>query len=544
MSQHGLEVLGSKLPILMDLGKQTAPFVDHFGLFSRCPSYTHRVVHDDEAEGKANGEGETGYSFCDEDTGAQCDHHGGMGGGHATCTEEQFRLESALKRPDKERLEELGYECSGERSYQWPVRKQYLHDDTVPHFEIVRQYGENGLHPMVEVGYNTNMDHSRESSVQSAIINSASFFAQFAISMVNLALVYHLRVKFSLSAQMVGLSAAIYTTTYFLCCLVLGRLASHLKPRHSVELSMLGMAGATAIVIATDRVSIAFMALVLYGVSMSFLWPQIEGWLARGKEGRSLNKATSSFNVAWSVGAALSPYLTGVLLERSTGAALFAGLLLFVAVFLLILLSTYLVPGIRAVVSERHNLDISSAVDASTPLRFLSWAGVLTVYASLAVTLTIFPMHAMDNLPFSESMVGFLLFVRGMSTVVMFLLMGKSSIWHFKRKLVLTTQMLVALVCVVGTRMTSLVSHVIFFFLFGVLFAMSYSYSIFHGASGSVNRSQRMLIHEVLLTIGTVLGSLVGGTVYQHFGFAEVLLACAVLVMVPVVYSMVRKVVG
>jgi DHA1 family multidrug resistance protein-like MFS transporter/DHA1 family quinolone resistance protein-like MFS transporter len=358
------------------------------------------------------------------------------------------------------------------------------------------------------------MKTDRSASLQTLIINMASFWAQFAISMVNLALVYHMRLAFNLSAQMVGLSAAIYTSTYFACCLLLGPFASRLKPRHSVELSMVGMSFATFIVMTT------------------------------GKEGRALNRATSSFNVSWSLGAALSPFLTGILLEHATGTPLLAGIILFILVFLIVKVATMLVPGIRAVVSEKQNLHQTEMVDSSTPLRFLSWAGVLTVYASLAVTLTIFPLHAMDNLPFSESIVGFLLFVRGISTVGMFVVMGKTSIWHFNKHIVLITQILVAMICLFGTIIEGVGGHILFFFLFGILFSMSYSYSIFHGASGSVNRSHRMLLHEVLLTIGTVVGSVVGGTIYQYLDFATVLYACAALVMVPVLGSWVFGLLG
>ena len=68
---------------------------------------------------------------------------------------------------------------------------------------------------------------------------------------------------------------------------------------------------------------------------------------------------------------------------------------------------------------------------------------------------------------------------------------------------------------------------------------MAYSFSIFHGASGSINRSHRMLIHEVLLTIGTVLGSVVGGTIYQYVDFDTVLYAGSALVLIPTVSSLI-----
>ncbi|MDD2296965.1 MAG: MFS transporter, partial [Sphaerochaetaceae bacterium] len=286
---------------------------------------------------------------------------------------------------------------------------------------------------------------------------------------------------------------------------------------------------------------VAFVALAGYGITMSFLWPQIETWLARGKEGRALNKATSSFNVSWSLGAATSPLLTGILVEIHTRVPLFAGIMLFGLVFSLIGISTKMVPGIRAVVSEYQNIQQTTAIDQSTPLRFLSWAGVLTVYAALAVILTIFPLHALDNLPFSESAVGLLLLVRGLATVGMFVVMGKTSWWHFKRTLVIIIQILVVGICLLGTLSFSFFHYILFFFVFGMLFAMMYSFSIFHGASGSIHRSKRMLIHEMLLTIGTIVGSIVGGTVYQYLDFTRVLYACSVLVAIPIIIALLRN---
>jgi len=359
--------------------------------------------------------------------------------------------------------------------------------------------------------------------------------------MVNLALVYHMRLTFGLSAQMVGISAAVYTSTYFISCIVLGPLASRMRPRHSVVLSVMGMAAAIALVSLTRQVVIAFIALVLYGIAMSFLWPQIEEWLARGKEGRQLNRATSSFNVSWSIGTALSPLIAGLLLERNIRAPLVLGIGVFIAIGILIVSATRLVPAIRAVTSEHTSLQGSTQVDASTPLRFLSWAGVLTVYASLAVTLTIFPLHAMDHLPFTQSVVGVLLLIRGLATVAMFIVMGKTSIWHFNRTWVILTQILVAVLCLWGMNINGFISYTLFFFLFGILFAMAYSFSIFHGASGSINRSSRMLIHEILLTIGTVLGSVVGGTLYEYIDYNMVLTACAVLVLIPVAGTLINS---
>ncbi|HCJ94138.1 MAG TPA: MFS transporter, partial [Sphaerochaeta sp.] len=78
-----------------------------------------------------------------------------------------------------------------------------------------------------------------------------------------------------------------------------------------------------------------------------------------------MNRATSSFNVSWSLGSALSPFLTGILVEISTDTPLLTGVALFILVFLLIVTATLLVPGIKAVVSERKNIEESTMQDQS-----------------------------------------------------------------------------------------------------------------------------------------------------------------------------------
>lgn len=123
MSKHGLEIFRGELPVLMDLCKKAAPFVDHFGLFSCCPTYTHGIVHDDEAEGDGYCEGKTGNPFGHVDAGTQCHHHGRMGRRHATGADEEIGVEFPFNRPQQEWFEKLGYESACEGCDQRSIGK-------------------------------------------------------------------------------------------------------------------------------------------------------------------------------------------------------------------------------------------------------------------------------------------------------------------------------------------------------------------------------------------------------------------------------------
>lgn len=384
------------------------------------------------------------------------------------------------------------------------------------------------------------MDFSKKTTddIQFWVLNIASFVAQLTIAMVNLALVYHLRRSFGLGADRIGIAASISTATYLVFCLAGSTYTVHFKPRHLVQASLVGMAASVAIFATTDHLGIAYAALALYGASMSLLWPQIEGWFSRGKEGKQLSRTANAFNFSWSFGAGISSYLAGLLVERSTTLPFYVGLFLFAFVFLLIYLSSMLVPGIRAVQSEHQENKENGKVDESTPLRFYAWIGIIILYTGMSIIITIFPLYAQDKLAISESQTGLLLLVRGVVTCISFLLLGKFHFWHFKLRYIFLSQALFGFSCLFAINFTTPLPYTLFFFMFGILLALSYDQSMFHGASGSVNRSFRMIIHEVLLTIGAILGAVGGGYIYERFSYGAVLNIVGVATLVTVASEM------
>jgi DHA1 family multidrug resistance protein-like MFS transporter/DHA1 family quinolone resistance protein-like MFS transporter len=360
--------------------------------------------------------------------------------------------------------------------------------------------------------------------------------------MVNLAVVYHLRERFSLSAQMIGIGSSMVTITYFIACIALGGLYKRLKPKLWVELSLVGMGVSILGLLFSYRVWQAFTVLGLYGVFMAMLWPPLETWLFAGKEKQELTTTTGAFNFSWSLGSGLSPLLAGILLESSTELPLITGVVLFFTLFVFLYIATIVVPHMREVKTGSPGEDLENLDDRSTPLRYLCWAGVVTVYVAMSVIQTIFPLYAEDVLRISESRVGILLLIRGFSTCLMFVYLGRSTWWQFRKGVILTIQALCAAICLAGVWISSLYAYAAFFLFFGVLYAMVYTMSIFHGASGSVDRSRRMVIHEVLLTVGSIAGATFGGTIYQYYDFDQVLIFCFVLIMVPVVFSLLKSV--
>ena len=176
-------------------------------------------------------------------------------------------------------------------------------------------------------------------------------------------------------------------------------------------------------------------------------------------------------------------------------------------------------------------------VDYSSPLRFPSWIGVLLVYTGYSLVLTVFPQYALDNLGYSESITGNILLFRGISVTVAFLVMQKVRAWQKGVGPIILSQVVFALLTFLLLAFKSIPAYALLFALYGAVFALSYNLSIFHGAEGAKERHKRMVIHEVLLTIGTIVGSLVGGFVYQFFSFKTLVLTITVISLFTVVFE-------
>lgn len=353
-------------------------------------------------------------------------------------------------------------------------------------------------------------------------LSIASFISQTSISMVNFALVYFLREK-GFSSSEIGLSASIYPLMYLIFCIAFPKVIRKHSLKREIALSYVGMLFSVLFVILSPNKALTYFSLCLYGTSMALLWPNMETWITSGTEGNELNKAVSSFNFAWSLGSGVSTLVGGVLSERMASLPLYISIALFIALVITILTTKE---------SRGEKSEEESAVDHSTPLRYFAWVGILLSYAGYSMIITIYPLFALDHLGYSESLTGTLLLFRGITACIAFVVLGKTSRWQFSAPAIVLSQALfIVLVAIMGLIDTP-VLYAIFFVALGIDFSLIYILSIFHGAAGAANREVRMMIHEVLLTVGTVAGSLFGGILYENFSFQSILNAILILSIV------------
>ena len=355
----------------------------------------------------------------------------------------------------------------------------------------------------------------------------STFLSQGSIVIFNFTLVYYLR-ECGIDSVGIGLASSIYPTLYFLGCIFMPKLLPSLKGKARILAANIGMALTGLVLTFIKNEALIMTDLVFYGLFQSLLWTNMETWITGGKEGGELTSRLTLFNFSWSFSVGLATSFSGFVSEYSTRLSIWSGCVFFLISALLVALSG------RSYDSKKEKEEIVSE-DHSSPLRFPSWAGVLLVYTGYSLVLTVFPQYAMDTLGYSESVTGNILLFRGISVTIAFLIMQKARVWQKGVGPILGSQAFFAILTFLMLFLRSIAAFAILFALYGFVFALSYDLSIFHGAEGAKDRHKRMVIHEVLLTIGTIIGSLVGGFVYQYFSFKTLVLTISILSMVIVV---------
>jgi DHA1 family multidrug resistance protein-like MFS transporter/DHA1 family quinolone resistance protein-like MFS transporter len=371
---------------------------------------------------------------------------------------------------------------------------------------------------------------------KSAIIFSSAFVAAVGMGIIELGIVFYIKEVFKATPSQIGYFTAIWSLSYVVGCILLRPFFRQVLPRFLIIGSTFFMCLFILLVVFSKNFMTAAVFYNLYGIAMSFFWPPIMGWLSLDIEGSRLGKSMSYFNIAWNVGIIIGPTLAGIFSAINTGLPLYAGSALFILNGFLVTAASFVIPSIRTDKKiDTPDKGDTTRTDTSTILRFSGWVGLFTTFVVIGVIINIFPVFARDELFLRKEVIGLLMLSRSFIAVFVFILMGHNIFWHFK-----VSPMAVGQVCLAGAvLLMNFVSSVpllaLLISVVGAMRALSYNESVFHGVSGSINRTGRMAIHEALLAGGLIFGPLFGGLIYQKYSMTAVYGFCAVVVMLGVI---------
>jgi len=376
-----------------------------------------------------------------------------------------------------------------------------------------------------------------------SILFVAAFCMSLASGIENYALIFYVRDLFGADKTAIGLISAGLDLFYFVGILVfLAWKKPH--PRFILWLATWAMALCIVVYLAIPDWTVTFVFHCLFGLAMALFWPRMMGWLSWGVEGKELGRTMGRFNFSWAFGGILAPWLGGLLVEIDPRWPFYAATAILVVAGLLMPLGGRLFPEFRLRQSSEEKSE--GQEDAQTPssLRYPARLGVAGAYFLMGCLLFIFPAYAKESLGFSESLTGSFLLVRLAVATLGFSLWGRWPGWHFRFGPLVVAMVLVIVLTLLFPLGTQPWQFFLLFALVGLVFSFLYSYSLFHGVSGSRNRERSTTIHEAVLNVGLFLGTAGGGWVSQTWSmntaFAMVAIVTLVLLGIQIVLFRLR----
>lgn len=291
-----------------------------------------------------------------------------------------------------------------------------------------------------------------------------------------------------------------------------------------------GVMGVTGFMILIGVMSFS-QNIVLCGVfyagafSISALaWPSFHSWVGTEPDLQLRACSMGRLNVGWSTGGAAGPFVAGPLYEYDYRFA-------FAFVILLCLFSLYLILTIPNEKDYFHNKIVETSSEPaaynqrSEVFLWCAWCATFTAHICVGATRFIYP-KILENIIDSGSLRFFmekeplywlnsaaatrfswLMFICGLGTAVLFLVLGRSTWWHHRFSLLVIAQLLTGISMFVLGFTSSLLLMLVAFSIIGANLGVAFFSSVYYGMANVSLKHRRSSINEGVVGAGGIVGS-------------------------------------
>lgn len=368
------------------------------------------------------------------------------------------------------------------------------------------------------------------------VIYTSAFFMSLTLNAMLLGMVFFSKEVFGATPTQTGTMGAAYNFSYLIACILLQPLMSRWAAHKSLVVALAVLLIGLLTVFFAPSIGYAYLGQCICGAGTCFFWPPLMGWLSEGLEGGRLGRVTGFYNLCWSSGTIISPLLTGYLCDFSSKYVILYCLVTFAVI--LFMFGYLHVKLSRTAKNGRNTSKVEETTSGhETYLRYPSWVGVACAWYTVGFLVSVYPLVAEDILMISRVRIGSIIMCRALASTAAMTALGLFSAWQFKRgQLLFCHAAMLLSVFFLGFARTPGFS-IVLVALTGLAAGHVYTNSIFHGVAGSKNRTKRMAIHEILLSLGSVVGSISGGFVYEHCGIVAACSLAASVMLVAVLYD-------
>ena len=277
----------------------------------------------------------------------------------------------------------------------------------------------------------------------------------------------------------------------------------------------------------TGRVMVILMLSALNGLCLSLFWPPFQAWVAERQTGSGLARDIGTLNLAWTAAYLVGPIVSGFLFSLQPKLPFLFAAAIALLLFILNYGSIHDQRGRIAGRDVPRNAEISGREKS---FLYIVWIANFTSWFLLGNVRYQFPKLA-SELGTGPQAIGILIGCLGFSLFLGFFVLRLSPMWHFRRRYLFGAQAL----GVAGVLILSFASQTPWFALalalIGFSASVTYYSSLLYAVQLSAEKGRGTGRHESILSLGGLLGPVLGGIAAYSVGLRAPYLICFFLLL-------------
>lgn len=338
-------------------------------------------------------------------------------------------------------------------------------------------------------------------------------------------------------ARTAGIVAGCPSVGYVGSCLLSSRFVHHV--RNPLIFAWVGSAGFALVIAVLPFLNTAWSLAAVATLSMVFIalfWPATQIALTVNTNPRRRARRISGYNISWSIGMMLGTLLAGILFAQDHRLPYLGVLVAGSAVFVLML--TVPVESVihRKAPADGNGPPSPEPVDEATTEGHM-WTGWIATAAALTMgsaCLNVYAEHIKEfategaltllgkgslALPFAPAtQFSLLAFVLSLARVAVFLMMGRSSRWHYRYWFLGVLQILGALAFFFLADTSSFLVIAVCFVFVGLNHGAAFFAGAFYSLAHPLHKHRNAAVNEGMVGIGSFIGSTGFGVVVGAAG--------------------------
>lgn len=319
-----------------------------------------------------------------------------------------------------------------------------------------------------------------------------------------------------------GLVGSITAAVHMMFAHRMGPLSDRFGRRRLILLGPLLFTLSCLLAAVTNEVKVILLLSALNGLCLSLFWPSLQAWVADLRTTSGLARDIGTMNMAWTASHLIGPVISGFLFGVHVKIPFLFAACLSSILFTLSFLSIHDRPGL---LKANEPVTKTSSQIGNKHFLYSAWIANFTSWFILGNARYQFPKLARE-LGINPQTVGLLMGCLGFSLFFGFFFLRGSDLWHYRKRYLFGAQTFAVMGLLFIALSDSPLLFALSLILIGLSASVTYYSSLLYAIRLSAQKGRGTGFHESILSMGALVGPVLGGIGAHLFNLRIPYLIC------------------